>query len=68
MKPKLGLINMLLVNVNGRSPKPDIKKGKTREDSTNVRLAKNTLMLKLDYKFSKEVSHNSFWMFHVSLP
>ena len=68
MKPKLDLISMLLVNVNGRSPIPDIKKGKTREDSVGVRPAENTLMLKSDYKFSKEVSHNSFRMFHVSLP
>jgi len=68
MKPKLDLINMLLVNANGRSPVPDIKKEKAREDSVGVRLAENTLMLKLDYKFSKEVSHDSFRMFSMSLP
>ena len=65
MKPKLDLVSMLLVNVNGQSPVPDIKKGKTREDSAGMRPAENTPMLKSNYKFTKEVSHNSF---HVSLP
>ena len=65
MKPKFDLVNMLLVNVNGQSSVPDIKKGKTREDSTGVRPSENTLMLRSNYKFSKEVSHNSF---HESLP
>ena len=68
MKLKLDLVSMLLVNINGRSPIPKIKKGKTREDSASVRLAENTPMLKSNYKFSNEVSHNSFRMFHVSLP
>ena len=68
MKPKLDLVSMLLINVNGRSLVPDIKKENTREDSAGVRPIENTSMLKSDYKFSKEVSHNSFRMFHVSLP
>ena len=68
MKSKLDLVSMLLIKINGRSPVPKIKKGKTREDSASVRPAENTPMLKSDYKFSNEVSHNTFRMFHVSLP
>ena len=68
MKPKLDLVSMLLVNVTWQFLVPDIKKEKAREDSIGMRPAENTPMPKLDYKFSKEVSHNSFRMFHVSLP
>jgi len=59
MKPKLDLVNMLLVNTNGRSPVPAVKKTKAKEVFTSVTPAENTPMLKLAYQFSKEVSHNS---------
>uniref|UniRef100_A0A7N2L6N8 non-specific serine/threonine protein kinase n=1 Tax=Quercus lobata TaxID=97700 RepID=A0A7N2L6N8_QUELO len=49
MKPKLDLVSMLLVNVNGRSPVLDIKKRKAKEGFAGVRPAKNTLMLKWFY-------------------
>ena len=68
MKPNLDLVSMLLVNVNGRSSVLGVKKRKAREGFTSVRLAKNALMPKSDYKFLKEVSHNSLQIFHVSLP
>ena len=53
MKPKLDLVSMLLVNANGLSPVPDIKKEKAREDSAGMRPAENTLMLKSNYKLLK---------------
>ena len=53
MKPKLDLVSMLLINVNGRSPVPIIKKRKAREGFTGMRPTENTLMLKSDYEFSK---------------
>ena len=53
MKPKLDLVSMLLINVNGPSPVPIIKKRKAREGFTGMRPAENTLMLKSDYEFSK---------------
>ena len=68
MKPNLDLVSMLLVSVDGRSPVPAVKKRKAREGFTGVRPAENAPMPKLDYKFSKEVSHNSLQIFHVSLP
>ena len=68
MKSNFDLVSMLLVNVDERSLVLVIKKRKAREGSTDVGPAENTPMLKLDYKFSKEVSHNSLPMFHVSIP
>ena len=53
MKLKLDLFSMLLVNANGQSPVPNIKKEKAREDSASARPAENTPMLKSDYKLSK---------------
>ena len=53
MKPKLELVNMLLVSVNGRSPLPNIKKRKVTEGFGGMRPAENTPMLKLNYEFSK---------------
>ena len=53
MKPKLDLVNMLIVSVNGRSPVPNIKERKAKEGFAGVRAAENTLMLKSDYEFSK---------------
>ena len=53
MKPKLDLVSMLLISVDGRSPVPTVKKRKAREGFIGVKLAKNTPMLKSDYKFSK---------------
>ena len=58
MKPKLDLVSMLLINIDGRSSVPVVKKGKAKEVFTSVMPAKNTLMLKPAYQFSKEVSHN----------
>ena len=58
MKPKLDLLNMLLIKINGQSPVPVVKKRKAKEVFTSVMPAKNTLMLKPAYQFSKEVSHN----------
>ena len=53
MKSKLDLVSMLLVNANGLSPVPDIKKEKAREDSAGMRPAENTPMLKSNYKLLK---------------
>ena len=41
---------------------------KAKECLARVRPAENTPMLKSYYKFSKEISHNSLPIFHVSLP
>ena len=59
MKPRLDLISMLLVSIEGRSPIPVVKKRKAREVFIGVMPAENTPMLKSAYQFSKEVSHNS---------
>ena len=61
MKPKLDLVSMLLISVNGRSSELDIKKRKAKEGFTSMRLAANTRMLKSDYEFSKQVFHNSLY-------
>ena len=53
MKPKLDLDSMLLVNVNGQSLVPIIKKRKARKGFTSVRPAENTPILKSNYEFSK---------------
>ena len=58
MKPKLDLVNMLLVSmllvsVNGRSPVPDIKKRKAKEGFAGIKSTENTPMLKSDYEFSE---------------
>ena len=53
MKPKIDLVSRFLVNANGQSPVPVIKKRKTREGFTGMRPPENTLMLKSDYEFSK---------------
>ena len=52
-----------LVSINGRSPVTVVKKKKAREVFTGMMPAENTLMLKLAYQFSKEVSHNSLSIF-----
>ena len=63
MKLNFDLVSMLLVNVDGQSLVPIIKKRKAREGSAGVRPIEKTPMLKSDYKFSKEVSYNSLPMF-----
>ena len=47
------LDSMLLVNVNGQSLVPIIKKRKARKGFTSVRPAENTPILKSNYEFSK---------------
>ena len=54
MKPKLDIVSMLLVSIDGRSLVPAVKKRKAKEVFTSVRLVKNALMLKSAYQFSKE--------------
>ena len=49
MKPKLDLVSMLLINSDGRSLVPVVKKRKAKEVFTSVMPAKNTLMLKPAY-------------------
>ena len=51
MKSKLDLVSMLLVNVNGWSLVPDIKKRKAKEGFVGIRPTENTTMLKSDYEF-----------------
>ena len=45
MKPKLELVSMLLVNIDGRSLVLVVKKRKAKEIFTGVMLAENTSML-----------------------
>ena len=46
MKPKLDLVSMLLVNIDGRSPVLTVKKRKAKEVFTNIRPVENALILK----------------------
>ena len=59
MKPKLDLVSMLLVNIDGRSPVPVVKKRKAKEVFTGVMLVENAPMLKSTYQFSKSFSQVS---------
>ena len=45
MKPKLDLVSMLLVNINGRSSVPNIKKIKANEGFTGMRPAEDTIRI-----------------------
>ena len=67
MKPKLDLVNMLLVNINGRSSAPTVKKRKAKEVLTGVMLAENTPMLKSAYQFSKKFLTIVSLIFHIPL-
>ena len=58
MKSKFDLVSILLVNIDGKSPVPTVKKRKAKEVFAKGMLAKNTLMLKSTYQLLKEVSHN----------
>ena len=49
MKPKLDLLNMLLIKINGQSPVPVVKKRKAKEVFIGMMPAENTLMLKSAY-------------------
>ena len=52
MKPKLDLISMLLVSVNGRSPVPDIKKRKAKEGfAGEIMSSQNKLLTILSINF-----------------
>ena len=46
MKPKVGLVSMLLVNVDGQALIPAVKKRKAKEVFTDVVLVENAPMLK----------------------
>ena len=49
MKPKLELVIMLLINTDGRSLAPIVKKRKAKKDFIGVMPAENTSMLKSAY-------------------
>ena len=68
MKSKLDLVSMLLVNIDGRSSVPAVKKRKAKEVFTNVRPAENTPMLKSTYQFSKRFLTIVSLIFPVLLP
>ena len=68
MKPKIGLVNMLLISVDGRPLVPTIKKIKAREGFAGVRPVENALMLKSACQFSKKFLTSISLVFHVSLP
>ena len=68
MKPKLDLVSMFLVNIDGRSLVPAVKKRKAKEVFTVVMPVENALILKLAYQFSKKFLTSISLVFHVSLP
>ena len=68
MKPKLDLLNMLLIKINGQSPVPVVKKRKAKEVFIGMMPAENTLMLKSTYQFSRKFLTIISLIFHVPLP
>ena len=68
MKLKLYPVSMLLVNIDGRSPIPAVKKRNVKEVFTRVMLVENTPMLKSTYQFSKKFLTIVSLIFHVPLP
>ena len=68
MKSKLDLVSMLLINIDGRSSVPTVKKRKAKEVFTGMRPTKNTLMLKSAYQFSKKFLTIVSLIFPVLLP
>ena len=67
MKLKLYLVSMLLVNIDGRSPIPAVKKRKANEVFIGVMPVENASMLKSAYQFSKKFLTSVSLIFHVSL-
>ena len=68
MKPKLDLVSMLLVSIDGRSSVPSVEIRKEKVVFTGEMPVENALMLKSTYQFSKKFLTSVSLIFHVSLP
>ena len=68
MKPKVDLVSMFHVSVDGRAPILAVKKRKSNEVFTSMVLVENAPMLKLTKQFSKNSLTSVSQVFHVPLP
>ena len=68
MKPKLDLVSMLLVSIDGRSSVPSVEIRKAKVVFTSEMPVENAPMLKSAYQFSKKFLTSVSLIFHVSLP